>query len=201
MRTLDYLEKLLFCTAVLLLGTLICMVLSQTVLRNVLNFSFVEVEELSMLLLSWFTFISATYCLRRHGHVAVDYFYNKMPFRIRFTLNLLTLGAILALVCFIAYYGWQLSMRQMRMPLVVTGIKRGWMYLSAPVCAVLMAAIVLDAIVTCIRNGSAVGLTVDSNAEVLREIDAGAKAADQMLREFASEERDGGADAKGEDEK
>ena len=135
----NFLDKFIFALACVLTAGLLSMVLVQMLCRNLFNFSFTQVEEYCVLMMAWLTFLAAAYAVRHCGHVAVDFFFQKMARPVKYVLNLVTIMGLLFLTLYMTCYGYGLSMRQMKTPLPITHIPRGCMYLAVPVCSVIMA--------------------------------------------------------------
>lgn len=180
-RMIGLLEKAVYALCALLIALLLGMVLTQTLCRNLFRFAFVQVEELCILMLAWLTFLAAAYSLRRMGHVAVDFFFNKMPRKARYWLNIATILLLMALMAFLAWHGFGLSMRQMRTPLAITRIPRGYMFLAAPVSSVLMLLFLADSLVDCLGQNAITGVVIDTGEQIDAELQNGKKLADEVL--------------------
>ncbi|MCI8454939.1 MAG: TRAP transporter small permease [Lachnospiraceae bacterium] len=180
-RIITVLDTLIFAVAGVLTAVLLFMVLLQSLCRNLFNFSFIQIEELCILSLSWLTFLAAAYAVRHCAHVAVDFFFNKMPRPFRYGLNLVTIVVLLFLTGFMAWHGWGLAIRQMRTPLPVTHIPRGYIYLAAPVCSVFMILFFADALIDCIQTHGILGVVVDSEEQIQKELANGQQLAKDVL--------------------
>lgn len=181
-RLVKILEQCVYVAAAILITLLLSAVLVQIVCRNLFNFSFVQLEELCILMLSWLAFLAATYAMRHCAHVAVDFFYNKMPKPVRYILNIITLAALILLMMFLAYHGYGLAMRQMRTPLPVTHIPRGFIYMSVPVSSAVMVIFLISALLECIRDKKIAGVVVDMNDQIEQELENGVQLAEEVLR-------------------
>lgn len=106
----NFLDKFIFALACVLTAVLLSMVLVQMLCRNLFNFSFTQVEEYCVLMMAWLTFLAAAYAVRHCGHVAVDFFFQKMARPVKYVLNLVTIMGLLFLTLYMTCYGYGLSM-------------------------------------------------------------------------------------------
>ncbi|MCD8224680.1 MAG: TRAP transporter small permease [Clostridiales bacterium] len=184
----DFLDKFVFTASCILTALLVAMVLTQVICRNLFRFSFMQIEELCVLMMAWLTFLAAAYAVRHCGHVAVDFFFNKMPRRVKYWLNLVTILVLIFLTGYMTYYGYGLSLRQMKTILPITHIPRGMIYLAVPVCSAIMVLFLIDALIRCISRRSIEGVVVDSDEQIGKELESGRKLMEEVL---GSEERGG----------
>lgn len=142
---LKWLESLILYVAMSLVMILLALIFFQIVVRNVFGFSYIFIEELALFLLSWCAFLSATYTYRKKGHVAVEYFYDKMPTSVQRAVNIVTLLSIFVFSAYIVHFGWGLASRQMIIRTPVMQIRRGWLYFPLPVsCALICLFVIAD---------------------------------------------------------
>lgn len=142
---MKYVEKILKYICILLFSMLVLIVSFQVISRALTGKSFTVVEELSMFLLAWCTFMCASYAVRKKAHVRVEYFVNRfLPPRGRDILDfLLTLG-FLAAVCTMVWFSLGFVRRQMKVSMVVLPFSKGMMYLSFPVGMLFFILFLID---------------------------------------------------------
>lgn len=144
MKIVKAIEHFILYISILLISSLFLLVFVQVLSRNFFSHSFLFIEEVSMLLLSWCVFLSAAYTLKKKGHVVVDFIYTKFSQFGQNLISFLTLILILIFLVFIVYYGWNLSMRQMKISMPITGYSRGWLFMSVPFSGVFMIVFIMD---------------------------------------------------------
>ncbi len=140
--------------------------------RYVVGISFIGGEELARYLMVWLTFLGSYLLVRNGGHVSIDLAMHTFPPRfqrfLKLAINLF--GAIV-----LGYVAWFAS--EFAMQILASGqmssslpIRKGWLYMSLPVSASLMAAAFLwnavgggpgesEAFDSSFRDGSGVGDT------------------------------------------
>ncbi|MDR1520980.1 MAG: TRAP transporter small permease [Planctomycetota bacterium] len=130
--------------AISVLVSLICVVFFQMARRTLTGRSFVEIEELSIILAAWLAFLTIPYAVRRKAHVRIETFIEKFPFVPRNSLELAINAAILATVLVAAYHGWRLAGRKIMVPMTVLPTHQGVWFYSFPVGMGLAAFFLLD---------------------------------------------------------
>ena len=89
---------------------LICLISMGNVLaRYFTNFSFAFTEEWSVVLLVFMTFVGAAAAFATGEHIRITFFLDRMPRRLRWLAELVTLAATTALFALVAYYGGQVA--------------------------------------------------------------------------------------------
>lgn len=98
----DYLLKILFCIACLLVGFILCSVVLDALLRYFLRSPQIWVVELSEYSLYYICFLGTPWLLRKGGHTNIDILVNCFRPRIQNKLNagMSILGAVLCIVIF-----------------------------------------------------------------------------------------------------
>ncbi len=133
--------------AISALVVLICTVFFQVARRTLTNQSFIEIEELSIVLAAWLAFLTIPYAVRKQVHVRIEVFIEKLPFGARNTLELLINLIILAATLICVYYGYQLAGRKIRVPMTVLPIHQGFWFYSFPVGMAVASLFMLDNII------------------------------------------------------
>lgn len=127
-----YLEVAVKNFSIVLLVMLICIVFFQVVSRVLTGKSFVQIEELSIVLAAWLGFFALSYTARKRIHVRIDVFVNMLPYRARKIIDVLIDIAVICATAYLVRYGYALAMRKMMVPMMVLPIKAGVQYMAFP---------------------------------------------------------------------
>ncbi len=121
------------------LGTMTCIVFVSVVFRYVLNSPLAWTEELASMLFAWLTFVGAYVGFRSRSHIAIDTLVIFLPENVRrFLVRVVDAGVLLLLAIFI-WQGFRLAITTWSLEYPAMEISRGYLYLSLPVGACLMA--------------------------------------------------------------
>lgn len=123
---------------------LILMVFFQVASRIITGKSFVQIEELSIVLAAWLGFFALAYSAKRGVHVRIDVFSNMLPKTAQKVLNLVVNVVTFAASVYLVIYGWQLAMRKMNVPLMVLPFPSGVQYLAFPVGMAFTSLFLID---------------------------------------------------------
>lgn len=150
---MKYIENLLKYICIVLFTALVVIVSFQVLSRMFTGKSYTFVEELSMFLLAWCTFMCAAYAARKNAHVRVEYFVNRyLSARGRDILSLLLNICVIAMMCVMIYASFGFTKRQMKISMVVLPFSKGWMYLSFPVGMLFLTLFLLGDCFTIIKR-------------------------------------------------
>lgn len=138
------LEQVVKVVAIAIVVVLVCTVFFQVARRTLTGRSFVEIEELSIVLAAWVAFTTVSYAARRKVHVRIEVFVEKLPFAARNTIEFLINLAIFAVCILLTYYGYRLAMRKVMVPMTVLPIHQGYWYCAFPVGMALTSLFMLD---------------------------------------------------------
>ncbi|MEQ8895504.1 MAG: TRAP transporter small permease [Roseovarius sp.] len=137
-------------TAMVLAMTLL--ILGQVFWRYVLEAPFVWSEELSLLLMTWITFLGAALLLMRNEHLGIEVFIEKMP-PLAAKASLLLGRALVLLFCICLVYGAWILMEKTRNSITPgLQISVAWQYGGAFVGGILMALVALEQFVRGLLN-------------------------------------------------
>lgn len=128
-----FIELIVKNIAIFLLVVLICVVFFQVVSRIFTGKSYVQIEELSIVLAAWLGFFTLAYTARKRIHVRIDVFVNLLPYRARKIIDIVIDMAVIIASVYLVIYGYALAMRKMMVPMMVLPIKSGIQYLAFPV--------------------------------------------------------------------
>jgi len=145
----DVLEKIDKYFSISILVVLICIVFFQVVSRVLTGKSFVQIEEISIVMAAWVGFFTLAYTTKRGVHVRIDVFSNKLPLRTQYLLNTIICFTTLIATIYLVKYGWALAMRKMEVPLMVLPFPSGVQYLSFPLGMAFTSVFLLD---QCLKN-------------------------------------------------
>ncbi len=110
--------------------------------RYVLNDTPTWVEQLSLLLVVWITFLGAAVGVQRDTHLSVDFIRESMPSAVR---GVMRVGADLMVLAFgilMAWQGWVLAERGLARAVPMLGVSEVWRGVPVVVCGVLIVLFV-----------------------------------------------------------
>jgi len=93
------LDSLMF----VLLAAIVIILLSQVVFRYVLNNPLVGSEDAAKLATIWMVFLGAGLAVRDRLHIQIDYFIEKLPFRVQRTIDAAMALAVLGFIAIALY--------------------------------------------------------------------------------------------------
>lgn len=120
--------------------------------RYVLNDTPTWVEQVSLLLVVWITFLGAAVGVRQNLHLSTDFVRDALPGPARVPLTLLAHAAMICLGVVMAFYGWELTTSSLDRIIPMLGIAEGWRDLPVAVCGVLMALFSLEHLAAALRG-------------------------------------------------
>ena len=118
--------------------TMAGLVLLQVVLRYVFRAPLMWVEEGSIFLMIWMTFVGAGIALRHGYHVAMTLLCDRFPSAWSHAVSAVSSLLIVAFLLVVAWQGWLLSMAVQHQPSPALRIPMMWPYLIIPLGAVFM---------------------------------------------------------------
>jgi TRAP-type C4-dicarboxylate transport system permease small subunit len=123
------------------------LVLTQVVLRYGFKAPLVWVEEASIFLMIWMTFVGAGVALRRGGHVAMTIIVERLPRAVARALWYVSHAAVFGFAGVLAWQGWllALSVQGQRSPALEVSML--WPYMVMPLGAAFMASQIVAAAV------------------------------------------------------
>jgi TRAP-type C4-dicarboxylate transport system permease small subunit len=96
----------------------------QIFMRYVLNMPLIWSEEMARYLFVWATFIGAGYGVRNKIHICVEFFYSRMPRRVKLAITLLTNTFCILIFAYLIPYGidkvktqWHIGSSAMEIPM------------------------------------------------------------------------------------
>lgn len=138
LRCLLLLDRFADLTCRLAISAMTLLVLVQVVLRYVVRAPLSWVEEATVFLMIWVTFIGAGRALRLGEHIAMTLARDRLPKRFVDTLRALSHLAILSFVALLAYHGWRLALSAEGQRSPALAIPMAWPYFIIPLGALFM---------------------------------------------------------------
>ncbi len=123
----------------LCLAAMTGVVFGSVIFRYVLNSPLTWTEELASLLFAWLTFVGAYMGFRSRSHIAIDTLMIFLPPPIRHGIGRFVDACVLILLALFAWQGIRLTLTTWSLEYPAMEISRGYLYISFPIGAVLMA--------------------------------------------------------------
>jgi TRAP-type C4-dicarboxylate transport system permease small subunit len=123
--------------------SMIIIVTIQVMSRKLFNFVFYWSEEITMLLLVWFSFMGIAIGFREKLHLGIDSFTHKLPASFNKTLDKLIEITILAFGIYLLFYGWDFTVMMHESELPATGLPNSTLYVIMPITGVMTCAYAL----------------------------------------------------------
>lgn len=150
-KTVDILAII---TGSLLIGVLSLSMLN-ILLRNVFAVSWLIIDVIIKLMFVWMIFIGATVVYFHLDHLKMDFFSRKFSKRAKKLLELISALFSLGLFGVMGVYGVNVMMIRMTIPFEsYKAIPTGYLYLSVPVCAVIMILFTIDHLFRLFKYGT-----------------------------------------------
>lgn len=108
--------------------------------RYILDDTPTWVEQLSLLLVSYITFLGAAVGVRRNTHLSIDFVREGLPVLPRAVMRYLSDVFVLVFGGFMAWQGWVLVMFNTDRPIPMLDIAESWRALPVCICGVLTMA-------------------------------------------------------------
>ena len=115
---------------------IVIIVSAQVISRKFLGTSIRWSEEVALFFMVWMAFISMAIGVQKGLHIAIGFFYSRLPKPVAYIVNKVDLFIILAFGAFMLYYGAGLVQSTMTSTLPATKWPAGCLYLMIPVSGV-----------------------------------------------------------------
>lgn len=132
---LSNIAKGLTTVSVIMLLIMLVITFSQVVMRYVFNSPFVWAEELTLVLLLWFAFITISVSVKDDSHIALEAFYLKFGPKTQKFLDAFRHLFLMFFAVLMILYGWELIIVAKTQHLPATKILRSFLYMSEFVAA------------------------------------------------------------------
>lgn len=123
--------------------SMIIIVTVQVMTRKLFDFVFFWSEEVTMLLLIWFSFMGIAIGFREKLHLGIDSFTHKLPAPINKALDKVIELVILAFGIYLLFYGWDFTVMMNESELPATGLPNSTLYVIMPITGVMTCAYAL----------------------------------------------------------
>ena len=120
--------------------------------RYVLNDTPTWVEQVSLVLVVWITFLGAAVGVQRNTHLAVDFIREAMPPRIRQLMLLVSELLVLAFGLAMAWQGYALVQAGLGRAVPMLGVSEAWRVTALPLSGVLITLFMLGRVPTTLRR-------------------------------------------------
>jgi TRAP-type C4-dicarboxylate transport system permease small subunit len=136
-------QILRWCLTIMILGMTL-LILGQIFWRYVIEAPFVWSEELSLLLMTWITFLGSPLLLMRQEHLGIEVFVEKLP-ESAARLCLLAGQTLILIFClFLTYGAWILVEKTRNSITPGLQISVAWQYASGLVGGILMSVVTIE---------------------------------------------------------
>ncbi|QYR20953.1 TRAP transporter small permease [Paenibacillus sp. sptzw28] len=117
---------------------MIIIVTVQVFTRKVFSYVFHGSEEITMLLMVWFSFLGIAFGFREKLHMGIDTFTAKLPGPFNLVLDKIIYAAIFAFGVYLIYYGWSFTKIMHESELPATGLPNSLLYAVMPITGILV---------------------------------------------------------------
>jgi TRAP-type C4-dicarboxylate transport system permease small subunit len=132
------LDRMIETIAVSGLAVMTLIVTMQVFTRKVFNFVFFWSEEITLLLLIWFSFLGMAIGFRDKLHIAMDAFAKRLPSWVNRGLDVLLPLSNLGFGAFLIVYGWKFTVLMSANTMTATGWSSGVMYVIMPITGIMI---------------------------------------------------------------
>lgn len=106
--------------------------------RYILNSTPTWVEQWSLIIVAYVTFLGAAVGIRRGTHLSIDFVREAMPDRARATLHFLSDAMLIVFGAFMAWQGWLLVATNLNRVVPLINISESWRAAPVMVCGILI---------------------------------------------------------------
>jgi TRAP-type C4-dicarboxylate transport system permease small subunit len=131
-------DKAIEVFAVSAVAIMTLIVTMQVFTRKLFNFVFFWSEEITLLLLIWFSFLGIAIGFRDKLHLAMDAFANRLPERLNRILDKVIGISIFAFGLYLIKYGWNFTVLMHANTMTATAWPSSVMYVIMPITGVMV---------------------------------------------------------------
>ncbi|MCR4441843.1 MAG: TRAP transporter small permease [Peptococcaceae bacterium] len=150
-KTSDLLDRMITALVFFIITGMVTATTLQVVFR-VFFTALAWSEEISRYFLVWGTFFAATMAYKRGNHIAINFFIEALPQKIRFYFSLLIYVLSLLFFAVISYYSLVMIKLQVFQISPALGIPMQFVYMSIPVSLTVMALHALGGMAQMLNN-------------------------------------------------
>ncbi|GAK57861.1 tripartite ATP-independent periplasmic transporter, DctQ component [Candidatus Vecturithrix granuli] len=132
------LETVVNIIAIIFFSLIFSIMLLQIFFRYVLSSPLVWTEELCRYLFIWICFLGWTIALKRGSHIRINFVIDRIPWRFRKILLILFQVLILFFLFQLTRFGIAMMQRSFSVPTITLFFSWAYVYLAAPVSAIIM---------------------------------------------------------------
>jgi len=137
-KVVDKFHQLMVSIGKLLLILMTVLTCIQVFCRYVLDFSIRWSEEVPLIMMVWFGFISLAIGVRRRLHIAIEVFYSLFPDHIKVWIQRFVDLSMMIFGIIMVVFGWQLTVVTMKSTMPATKMPTGYLYGIVPVSGILV---------------------------------------------------------------
>jgi TRAP-type C4-dicarboxylate transport system permease small subunit len=139
-------------TVILLMGTITLLIIAEVALRGLADTSLIVTDELSRYLMIWTAMLAATVLVYEDGHLRTTVVPDALPPRAARALYVVCDVVTLCFLGVVAGASLALIVQMKEQNTITLGVSMLWFYAALPVCASLMFALTLRAMVLRLRQ-------------------------------------------------
>jgi TRAP-type C4-dicarboxylate transport system permease small subunit len=136
-RVLARFDRVLDVATISLLVSMIVIVFTQVITRKLFSYVFVWSEEVTLLCLTWFSFIGIAIGFREESHLAMDVISSVLPEKVNYVLDRIIDLTVFAFGLYLVFFGWKFTVRMAESTLPATGLPNSLQYVVMPFTGVL----------------------------------------------------------------
>lgn len=136
-RFLAIFDRVLDIATISLLVAMIVIVFTQVITRKLFSFVFVWSEEVTLLCLTWFSFIGIAIGFREKVHLAMDVLTEHLPPKANWVIDRFNDLCIFGFGLYLVVFGWTFTVRMAQSTLPATGLPNSLQYVVMPITGVL----------------------------------------------------------------
>jgi TRAP-type C4-dicarboxylate transport system permease small subunit len=135
------------CFLGIMLVVIVVLLLTNVILRYAANAPLAWADEIARFLFTWVSFIGASACLKKKGHVAIDNFVVLLPQKKRALVNIITTFCIIGVMIMTIYYCYLMMSMLSGATLSSVSIPQNALYICLPLASVFMIVHLLEFLV------------------------------------------------------
>lgn len=132
------LHQVLVTMAKVMMVAMVIIVFTQVLSRYIFGKSIRWAEEVPLILMVWFGFISMAIGVKRKLHISIELFYKMFPLKVQWFIKKLVDALVASFGLCMVVYGYKLAMFTMTSTLPATKLPTGWLYMAIPISGVLI---------------------------------------------------------------
>lgn len=135
-KVVDQLNNVMVIIGQVLLVIITGLTCIQVFTRYVLDFSIKWSEEVPLIMMVWFGFISLALGVKKRLHISIDVFFNMFPEPVKKIILKFVSLCILIFGVIMVVYGWKLAATMMASTMPATKMPTGYLYGIVPISGV-----------------------------------------------------------------